>query len=60
MALVVRLRGPDDLGEIVEALLTAADAKEAEAPDVATRWRTLAHDVGDALDALPAPTTAET
>ncbi|WP_210534306.1 hypothetical protein [Streptomyces scabiei] len=56
MALVVRLTGPDDLGEIVEALLTAADAKQTEAPDLATRWRALAHDVGDALDQLPQPT----
>ncbi|MFJ6540568.1 hypothetical protein ACWDO7_22935 [Streptomyces sp. NPDC003656] len=53
MALVLRLPGPDDLGEVVEALLTAADAKEQHAPDLATRWRRLAHDIGDAFDQLP-------
>lgn len=56
MAVVVRLTGTDDLSEIVEALLTAADAKEAHAPELAERWRTLANDVGDALDGLPQPT----
>lgn len=55
MALVVRLPGPDDLAEIVEALVTAAEAKEADAPELALRWRWLADDIGDALDALPAP-----
>ena len=55
MALVVRLPGPDDLAEIVEALVTAAEAKEADAPELAHRWRWLADDIGDALDALPAP-----
>jgi len=56
MALVVHLTGPDDLGEIVEALLTAADSKETDAPELALRWRWLANDLGDALDALPQPT----
>ncbi|MEH0428808.1 hypothetical protein QBB34_21235 [Streptomyces stelliscabiei] len=56
MALVVRLESTDDLAEIVEALLTAAEAKEADAPALTERWRTLAHNFGDALDALPQPT----
>ena len=56
MALVVRLTGADDLSEIVEALLTAAEAKETHAPELALRWRWLANDIGDALDALPQPT----
>jgi hypothetical protein len=56
MALVVHLTGPDDLAEIVEALVTAAEAKEAYAPELADRWRNLANDFGDALDQLPTPT----
>lgn len=55
MAVMIRLTGPDDLSEIVEALLTAADVKQHTAPALATRWRDLAHDVGDALDQLPPP-----
>ncbi|MEV1079910.1 hypothetical protein AB0I98_16935 [Streptomyces sp. NPDC050211] len=55
MAIVVRLTGADDLSEIVEALLTAAEAKEPHAPELALRWRWLANDIGDALDALPQP-----
>lgn len=55
MAIVVRLTGPDDVSEIVDALLTAADARQAHAPELAARWRALAHNVGDALDALPTP-----
>ncbi|MGW4883388.1 hypothetical protein [Streptomyces murinus] len=43
------------MSEIVDALLTAADARGAHAPELAARWRTLAHDVGDALDQLPSP-----
>ncbi|MFI9824452.1 hypothetical protein ACIHFC_28970 [Streptomyces sp. NPDC052013] len=56
MAVAVRLTGPDDLAEIIEALLTAAEAKEAHAPGLALRWRWLANDLGDALDTLPTPT----
>ncbi|MEU0199163.1 MULTISPECIES: hypothetical protein [unclassified Streptomyces] len=56
MAVLVRLPGPDDLAEIVEALVTAAEAKEAYAPELADRWRNLANDFGDGLDALPQPT----
>lgn len=55
MAVVVHLTGPDDLAEIVEALVTAAEAKEADAPELALRWRWLANDIGDALDQLPTP-----
>lgn len=55
MAVAVHLTGPDDLAEIVEALVTAAEAKEADAPELALRWRWLANDLGDALDTLPTP-----
>ncbi|WP_199816860.1 hypothetical protein [Streptomyces sp. NBRC 110035] len=55
MAAVVRLESTDDLGEIVEALLTAADTRGGHAPAQAARWRTLACDLGDALDQLPTP-----
>jgi hypothetical protein len=55
MALLVRLSSPDDLSEIVEALITAADTKDTEAPVLAARWREIAHDIGDSLDLLPKP-----
>jgi hypothetical protein len=55
----LHLPAPDDLGEVVEALLIAADTRDASAPAQAARWRGLAHDLGDALDALPTPTTPE-
>lgn len=35
----------------------AAAARETTALDIATRWRELAHQIGDALDELPPPTT---
>ncbi|MFI2033694.1 hypothetical protein ACH470_03180 [Streptomyces bottropensis] len=60
MAIVVRLTSADDVSEIIEGLLTAAEAKQTAAPHLATRWRNLAHNIGDALDTLPTPTTAET
>ncbi|MGW3442211.1 hypothetical protein [Streptomyces sp. NPDC001076] len=54
MAALLRLPGgTDDLAEIVEALIAAADAKEATAPATAARWRALAHNIGDSLDLLP-------
>ncbi|MFE0727910.1 hypothetical protein ACFW2X_06600 [Streptomyces antibioticus] len=57
MAVLLRLpRGTDDLAEIIEALLTAADTKQADAPQLAERWRELAHSIGDGLDLLPRPT----
>jgi hypothetical protein len=55
MALLVRLSTPDDLAEIVEALITAAGTKEADAPELAARWREIAHDIGGSLDLLPQP-----
>lgn len=58
MAAVLRLpRGPADAAEIVEGLLVAAAARETTAPELADRWREIAHQIGDALDALPPPTT---
>ncbi|MFE6284387.1 hypothetical protein [Streptomyces sp. NPDC057877] len=47
--------GTEDAAEIVEALLTAADTRDAHAPIQAVRWRALAEAIGDALDALPKP-----
>ncbi|MFM9602717.1 hypothetical protein [Streptomyces turgidiscabies] len=56
MATLLKLPGgTQDATEIVEALLVAAQAREDTAPDLATRWRNLAHDIGDGLDALPPP-----
>ncbi|MFC7909027.1 hypothetical protein [Streptomyces nigra] len=56
MAALLRLPGgTDDAAEIVEALLTAADTRDAHAPAQATRWRALAEAIGDGLDALPPP-----
>lgn len=54
---MIRLLIPaaDDVAELVEALLVAADTADARAPAQAARWRGLAHDLGDALDNLPRP-----
>lgn len=49
----------DDLAEVVEALLTAADTRDRHAPTQARRWRALADEIGDALDTLPAPAGSE-
>jgi hypothetical protein len=53
------LPAADDAAELVDALLTAADACEHRAPDLAARRRALAEDIGDALDNLPQPVTTE-
>lgn len=56
MAAVLKLSGGTrDASEIVEALLVAAQAREDTAPELATRWRRIADDIGDALDQLPPP-----
>lgn len=47
--------GTRDASELVEALLVAAQARETTAPELAARWRQLANDIGDGLDALPPP-----
>ncbi|ELP71014.1 hypothetical protein PV735_05465 [Streptomyces turgidiscabies] len=47
--------GTRDATELVEALFVAAQAREDTAPELATRWRHLAHTIGDALNALPPP-----
>ena len=57
--IAIRLPSADDAAEVIEALLTAADACEHRAPDLAARRRALACDIGDALDQLPQPTTRE-
>lgn len=48
--------GTRDASEIVEALLVAASVREDRAPELATRWRQIADDIGDALEQLPPPT----
>ena len=53
------LPSADDLAELVEVLLVAADTRDDRAPAQAARWRSLAHDLGDALDTLPRPATTE-
>jgi len=56
MAALLKLPGGTrDATELVEALLVAAQAREATAPELATHWRHLANSIGDALDALPPP-----
>ncbi|GHA28861.1 hypothetical protein GCM10010372_30920 [Streptomyces tauricus] len=56
MAALLKLSGGTrDASELIEALLVAAGAREKTAPELATRWRQLADDIGDALDALPPP-----
>ncbi|MEC3993975.1 hypothetical protein VSR01_10640 [Actinacidiphila sp. DG2A-62] len=54
---MIRLLLPaaDDVAELVDALLTAAEACEHHAPDLAARRRALADQLGDALDHLPRP-----
>ncbi|MFE4547580.1 hypothetical protein [Streptomyces sp. NPDC056785] len=56
MAAILRLPGGTrDASELVETLLVAAQARETTAPALAARWRTLADNIGDGLDALPPP-----
>lgn len=55
----LRLPAPDDAAEIVACLLLGADHAAEHAPDLAARRRQLADAIGDALDALPAPTTQQ-
>ncbi|MFI7394051.1 hypothetical protein [Streptomyces tendae] len=56
MAVLLRLPGgTDDVAEIIDALLSTADGCADRAPALAARRRQLAHDMGDALDQLPAP-----
>ncbi|MBP2583360.1 hypothetical protein J3A78_003838 [Streptomyces sp. PvR006] len=55
MAVVLRLPGPDDVADLIEALHTAADAVEERAPELAAARRTLADSFGDELDRLPQP-----
>ncbi|WP_431784371.1 hypothetical protein [Streptomyces chumphonensis] len=53
MAVTITGLAPDDVAELVEALLTAADACEPTAPELAAVRRELADVLGDALDTLP-------
>lgn len=60
MATLLRLPGgPEDIAELVDALLAAADHCQHHAPDLATRRRHLADQLGDALDQIPPPTREE-
>lgn len=54
---MIRLLLPaaDDVAELVDALLEAADTCQTRAPDLADRRRALADQLGDALDHLPQP-----
>lgn len=56
MATQLTLPTVGDVAALVDALLVAADTREGTAPAQAAGWRDLAHRLGDALDALPAPT----
>lgn len=56
--IILRLPGPDDLAEVIDSLLDAADACEGHAPHLAAKRRDLAHALGDGLDALPQTTPA--
>ncbi|MFI1472077.1 hypothetical protein [Streptomyces wuyuanensis] len=49
----------DDVAEVVDSLLDAADACEPHAPRLAEKRRCLAEQLGDALDVLPKPTDQE-
>lgn len=53
--MVMTLRGlsADDLAEVVECLILGADAVADSAPPLALCRRDLAHEIGDALDAIP-------
>lgn len=53
--IAIRLPAPDDVAELVDALLAAATACEPHAPELARRRRALADQLGDALDNLPRP-----
>lgn len=57
--IALRLQGPDDVAELIEALVLAADACEDQAPALAARRRAFADALGDGLDALPSPTLRE-
>lgn len=57
MAALLRLASTHQASEIVEALVLAAHYREEVAPELAARWRSIANDIGDALDNLPTPTT---
>ncbi|MEE4540959.1 hypothetical protein V2S66_03125 [Streptomyces sp. V4-01] len=58
---MIRLLLPaaNDIAELVDALLDAADTCQTRAPDLAARRRALADQIGDALDQLPTPTIRE-
>jgi hypothetical protein len=55
MAARITLPSAEDVAEVVNCLLTAADTCATRAPDLAARRRLLAHQIGDALDLIPIP-----
>ncbi|MFF2522466.1 hypothetical protein [Streptomyces liangshanensis] len=59
MAALLRLASTHQASEIVEALVLAAHYREEVAPELAARWRSIANEIGDALDHLPTPTHLE-
>lgn len=57
--IVIRGLTADDVAEVIESLITAADAVDSRAPGLAAQRRHLANQIGDALDQLPAPRTPD-
>jgi len=49
---------PTDAARCVDALLEQATATEQDRPSLARRYRTIADQLGDALDTLPVPSGA--
>lgn len=59
MALHITGLGPGDVAEVIECLLAGADRCTGHAPELAERRRSLADQLGDALDQLPTRTPGE-
>lgn len=59
MACILKLPSTHQASEIVEALILAASYRDQVAPELAARWRSIANDIGDALDQLPPPITTQ-
>ena len=57
--IVIRGLTANDVAEVIESLITAADAVDSRAPGLAAQRRHLANQIGDALDQLPAPRTPD-
>ena len=53
----VAFNGIEDVAQLIDGLLEAADRWDTERPMLARRYRTLADRVGDELDKLPNPSS---